>query len=147
MVCFVPPCLFCRSNSLVIHPNKESSVYCTNIEFKPFCLSAEQPDAKKAAKKGSSAVPNAFASFFKKADTATGGRKSASNSSTKEDSRKNRDSPKKDSKKNRDSPKKDSRKNRDSPKKDSAKKNVDSPKNESSRKRRKAADGAEGTGV
>lgn len=136
MVCFVPPCLFCRSNSLVIHPNKESSVYCTNIEFKPFCLSAEQPDAKKAAKKGSSAVPNAFASFFKKADTATGGRKSASNSS-----------PKKDSKKNRDSPKKDSRKNRDSPKKDSAKKNVDSPKNESSRKRRKAADGAEGTGV
>ena len=119
-------------------------MYCTNIEFKPFCLSAEQPDAKKAAKKGSSAVPNAFASFFKKADTATGSRKSASNSSTKEDSRKNRDSPKKDSKKNRDSPKKD---NRDSPKKDSAKKNVDSPKNESSRKRRKAADGAEGTGV
>ena len=118
-------------------------MYCTNIEFKPFCLSAEQPDAKKAAKKGSSAVPNAFASFFKKADTATGGRKSASNSSTKEDSRKNGDSPKK----NRDSPKKESRKNRDSPKKDSAKKNIDSPKNKSSRKRRKAADEAEGTGV
>ena len=125
MVCFVPPGLFCRSSSLVIHPDKESNVSCTNIEFKPFCLSAEQPDAKKAAKKGASAVPNAFASFFKKADTATGGRKSASNSSTKEDSRKNRDSPKK----------------------DSAEKNVDSPKNESSRKRRKAADEAEGIGV